>query len=85
MARDSSRQIQGFELAGEDQIFHAAQASISGRSILINADAVPNPVAVRYAWADDPAAANLMTAEGFPVAPFRSDNWKCKTEGVRFE
>jgi hypothetical protein len=33
------------------------------------------PVAVRYAWADNPAGCNLYNGEGLPAAPFRTDDW----------
>lgn len=77
--------VHGFEVAGDNRVFHYAKADLSGRTLTVQAAAVPRPVAVRYAWADDPNDVNLFTAEGFPVAPFRSDDWKGKTEGVRFE
>lgn len=85
VARNKYGYVHGFEVAGEDRIFHFAKAEILGNTILVKSAGVSKPVAVRYAWADDPNDVNLFTAEGFPVAPFRSDSWKCKTEGVRFE
>jgi sialate O-acetylesterase len=36
---------------------------------------VKDPVAVRYAWADNPDDANLYNKEGLPASPFRTDNW----------
>lgn len=83
--RDKYGYVHGFEVAGEDRVFHYAKAEVSGRTLTVQAAAVPRPVAVRYAWADDPNDVNLYTIEGFPVAPFRSDDWKCRTEGRRFE
>lgn len=85
VARDSNGYVRGFVVAGEDQIFHPAQAEVSGNTILIQSPEVPRPVAVRYAWADDPRDLHLYTDDGFPMAPFRSDDWKCRTEGIRFE
>jgi len=32
-------------------------------------------VAARYAWADNPAGANLYNLEGLPASPFRTDSW----------
>ncbi len=85
VVRDKYGYVHGFELAGEDRVFHYAKAEVSGSAVMVQSAAVLRPVAVRYAWADDPNDVNLFTAEGFPVAPFRSDDWKCRTEGVRFE
>lgn len=64
----------GFALAGADQKFYPATAKISGATVVVSAPEVADPKAVRYAWADDPAA-NLYNREGLPGVPFRSDNW----------
>jgi len=64
----------GFEIAGEDKIFHGAQARIEGQSIIVYNKKVKNPVAVRYAWADNPKG-NIFSSDGIPLIPFRSDQW----------
>ena len=64
----------GFEVAGADKIFHPATARIEGKSIAVSTPEVPKPVAVRYAWTNNPAA-SLCNSAGLPAAPFRSDNW----------
>jgi sialate O-acetylesterase len=64
----------GFEVAGADQVFHAASAALDGESVLVSATEVPEPVAVRYAWTNSPAA-SLYNGAGLPAAPFRSDAW----------
>ena len=46
---------------------------IEGDSVVVSSPAVPNPAFVRYAWADNPAGANLFNSEGLPAAPFRTD------------
>ncbi len=51
-----------------------AQARIEGDDIVVWADAVPRPAAVRYAWAQNPTC-NLVNAAGLPAAPFRTDDW----------
>jgi sialate O-acetylesterase len=66
--------LKGFALAGEDKQFHWADAEIQGDHILITSKEVPAPVAVRYAWADNPEC-NLVNAAGLPASPFRSDDW----------
>ena len=66
--------IEGFALAGEDQVWHWAKARIEGNSVRVSCDAVPVPVALRYAWADNPPA-SLYNKEGLPTVPFRTDDW----------
>jgi sialate O-acetylesterase len=64
----------GFEIAGEDKKFQTAEASIKGNTVVVQSPAVPNPVAVRYAWANVPVA-NLANSAGLPASPFRTDTW----------
>jgi sialate O-acetylesterase len=64
----------GFALAGEDRRFHWADATIDGQTVVLSSPAVRSPVAVRYAWADNPAA-NLYNTAGLPGVPFRTDTW----------
>jgi sialate O-acetylesterase len=80
----SANTLSGFEVAGADQHFYPAKATITGATVVVSADEVAKPVAVRYAWADDAGNANLFNKEGFPAAPFRTDHWKEKTEGVTY-
>lgn len=69
-ARDGK--LLGFALAGKDGVYHAAEALIDGDSVLLSADAVPEPVHVRYNWYDSPVG-NLYNKAGLPAAPFRAD------------
>ncbi|MFT5826153.1 MAG: sialate O-acetylesterase [Yoonia sp.] len=65
----------GFTIAGDDQVFITADAKILGKNkVLVSSASVPNPVAVRYAWANNPVA-NLQDRNGLPVTPFRTDDW----------
>lgn len=64
-----------FAIAGEDRLFKWADAVIDGDRVIVWNDRVPRPVAVRYAWADNPEGANLTNAEGLPASPFRTDDW----------
>ncbi len=73
--------IQGFEIAGADRKFYYARATRVGHRVVVEADEVPEPVAVRYAWADDAGEANLYNNEGFPAVPFRTDQWEGITVG----
>jgi sialate O-acetylesterase len=67
-------QIEGFELAGADKTFHPATATIEDEKVIVTSPNVQTPIAVRYAWKDDPKA-NLVNAAGLPASPFRSDAW----------
>ena len=67
--------LQGFRLAGADRVFHPARAQIQDDIVVVRSDAVPAPVAVRYAWSDAPVEANLVGTGGLPASPFRSDDW----------
>ncbi len=64
-----------FAIAGADKKFFWADAVIDGQQVLVSSKAVPHPVAVRYAWADNPEGCNLSNQEGLPASPFRTDNW----------
>jgi sialate O-acetylesterase len=65
----------GFSIAGSDRKFVKAQAKVAGHDkIEVWSDKVSEPVAVRYAWADNPVC-NLYSAAGLPTTPFRTDDW----------
>ena len=63
----------GFALQDADGIWHWADARIENGRVVVWSDAVAAPVAVRYAWADNPEAANLVNGTGLPAAPFQTD------------
>jgi sialate O-acetylesterase len=63
-----------FAIAGPDKKFVWAKAKIEGDKIVVWNDEVANPVAVRYAWADNPDIANLYNRAGLPASPFRTDD-----------
>ena len=50
------------------------------KEVVVSCDAVPQPVTVHFAWADNPEDANLFNKEEFPALPFRTDAWKGITE-----
>jgi sialate O-acetylesterase len=64
----------GFEVAGDDRVFHPATAKLQENRVLVASPAVPAPVAVRYAWRNY-SPAPLHDDLGLPVPPFRSDTW----------
>lgn len=63
-----------FLIAGEDQNFVPATAKIDGKTILLSSKLVKSPVAVRYCF-DNTSLPDVFSAEGLPLAPFRTDNW----------
>lgn len=65
----------GFAIADNDKKFAWAKAEIIDNKVIVWNDSIQNPVAVRYAWADNPVTANLYNSEGLPAVPFRSDDW----------
>jgi sialate O-acetylesterase len=69
--------LKGFVIAGADQRFVPASAEIlsDGNSVRVWAYGLDDPVAVRYAWENDPAEANLINSAGLPASPFRTDEW----------
>lgn len=66
--------VEGFYIAGADHKFHAAKAVIDGNTVVVSSDEVRFPVAVRYAWANNPVC-NLYNGAGLPAGPFRTDDW----------
>ncbi|MBR4826959.1 MAG: 9-O-acetylesterase [Bacteroidales bacterium] len=66
--------IQGFEVAGEDRVFHPAHAEHNWGNVYVTSPEVPHPVAVRYAFHNWPCA-NFGNSLGLPLFPFRTDNW----------
>ena len=72
------RELNGFAIAGADQIFHWAKAVIKGNEVIVSSADVPNPVAVRYGWANNPNC-NLYNGAGLPASPFRTDSWEDST------
>ncbi|MGD9745137.1 MAG: sialate O-acetylesterase [Verrucomicrobiales bacterium] len=72
--------VKGFAVCGEDHQWVWALAKISGNNAVeVWNDAVPAPVAVRYAWADNPVC-NVVSKEGLPLTPFRTDDFPMITK-----
>lgn len=71
--------LKGFIIAGDDQKFYKAEAVIKGNTVIVSSPQVKKPVAVRYAWANNPDC-NLYNGAGLPASPFRTDQWKGITE-----
>ena len=64
--------VEGFAIAGADGKFAWADATIEGQNVVVSSPAVPEPRAVRYGWADNPAV-NLTNRADLPASPFRTD------------
>lgn len=69
--------LKGFAIAGPDGKFVWANAKIDGKEVVVWSDQITEPKIVRYAWANSPVesnGANLYNKDGFPAAPFRTNN-----------
>ncbi len=75
---DDGEALKGFTIAGEDQQFVWADAEIKGKTVVVSSPQIKKPVAVRYAWANNPVC-NLVNGAGLPASPFRTDDWPGKT------
>jgi len=70
---------EGFEVAGSDRRWLAAEARVEAGQLLVSSAQVPAPVACRYAWSDDPPC-TLYNGAGLPASPFRTDDWPRHTQ-----
>jgi sialate O-acetylesterase len=66
-------ELKHFAIAGKDKKFVWAKAKIEKDKVVVWSEDISKPVAVRYAWADNPEGANLYNKEGLPASPFRTD------------
>jgi sialate O-acetylesterase len=73
--------LQRFAIAGKDKKFVWGKADIKGSTVIVSSSKVKNPLAVRYAWSNNPEGCNLYNKEGLPAIPFRTDTWN----GVTFK
>lgn len=69
------KKLNHFAIAGEDKKFVWADAEIKGNTVVVSSPDVKAPVAVRYAWSNNPEDANLINKEGLLASPFRTDTW----------
>lgn len=74
----NKEQLKGFAIAGLDHKFHWADARIDGNEVIVSCEEVEIPLAVRYAWSNNPIC-NLYNADGLPASPFRTDDWQSIT------
>jgi len=77
------QECRGFAMAGEDKKWVWAEGKVTGpNTIEVWSDAVKDPVAVRYGWADNPVV-NVYSNDGLPLTPFRTDDWKGVTADAK--
>lgn len=74
--------LKGFTLAGEDKKFHEAKAKIEGDTIVVTAEGVTAPKAVRFGWNNFPEI-NLWNKDGLPASPFRTDDWEVAKQNAK--
>jgi sialate O-acetylesterase len=76
-------ELEGFAICGADQKWVWASAKIDGETVVVWSDKVPAPVAVRYAWANNPTC-NLYNNAGLPASPFRTDDFPAITKDAKY-
>lgn len=81
--------FKGFEIAGEDRVFHPAKAELTfvrsqgsvrtmpRLGVKLTCPEVEVPVAVRYGYGPF-TPGNLYSTAGLPAYPFRTDDWPLK-------
>ncbi len=80
--RPGQSSLGGFAIAGADHQFVKADSEILGDTVVVHSDKVASPLAVRYLWANNPAA-SLLNKDGLPASPFRTDDWPTPTQEAR--
>lgn len=75
--------LKGFLVAGKDQRFYPAGASIVNGTVEVTSPEVKEPVAVRYAWGTY-FRVNLFNKAGLPASPFRTDSFAKDSYARRF-
>lgn len=84
LVRNSPRsEVEGFAICGADKKWVWAEARISGDQVIVWSDRIPEPIAVRYGWADNPTC-NLYNGAGFPASPFRTDDFPTSTLDAKY-
>lgn len=82
LVAEGGKPLSHFTIAGEDEKFVDATATIENDTVVVQSDAVAKPVAVRFAWSDT-AEPNFFNKGGLPASPFRTDKFKLVTAGKR--
>jgi sialate O-acetylesterase len=78
------KELSEFAIAGDDRKWVWAHARIAGRdTVEVWSESVKKPLAVRYAFNNNPQHPNLTNDTGLPASPFRTDDWPGPTDGKR--
>lgn len=84
LVRNSSGgELEGFSICGEDHKWQWATAKVEGETVMVWSDQVAKPVAVRYAWSNNPVC-NLYNGAGLPAVPFRTDDFSMTSRNKRY-
>ncbi len=81
-ARGNKGLLTHFTVAGEDQKFVDAKATVDGETVVVESDQVAKPVAVRFAW-NELAEPNLFNGARLPASPFRTDDFPLLTKDAK--
>ena len=65
--------LNGFAISADGKNFAWANAKVEGRTVVVWHDFIKRPVAVRYAWGNNPVNPNLKNREGLPASPFSTE------------
>ena len=72
---DQGAKIQWLSIQGKDQVWHWADGALDGNDLIVSSGDVSEPIAVRYAYAANPAGCNLYNRAGLPAATFTTTNY----------
>jgi sialate O-acetylesterase len=75
VTEDKAGKLKCFAIAGADKKWVRAQAVFDGDAVVVSSPKVKTPVAVRYAYSQNPEGVSLYNREGLPASPFRTDRW----------
>ena len=68
------KDLSWWSISGDDKQFVKASAKIEGDTVVIAAEGVTKPAAVRFGW-HQLAEPNLTNSADLPASPFRTDTW----------
>jgi len=77
----------GFTIAGTNENFMPALVQVNSdwHGLTLWNDSIPKPVAIRYAWSDNPICSLFDQETALPFPPFRTDKWAIKSSNKSLE